>query len=109
MACLNPLVTLKTLLHVDGSEDDDTLLALMDVAEKEIIAYKYSNSANPAPESVDSEDEMTQIYAVIAGYNGIGLENQTVSIENGTHRTFHYSDMIDYIRGHVYPIVGVRP
>ena len=45
--------------------------------------------------------------AVINGYTQAGVEGQVLSIENGIHRHFNYSDMVEYIRAHVIPIAGV--
>ena len=59
------------------------------------------------PEAVPTEYEITQVQAVINGYTQAGVEGQVLSIENGIHRHFNYSDMVEYVRAHVIPIAGV--
>lgn len=54
-----------------------------------------------------TEYEITQVQAVINGYTQAGVEGQVLSIENGIHRHFNYSDMVEYVRAHVIPIAGV--
>lgn len=107
------LEMVKTILRIDtGDIQDDFLLSTyLDMAEKEILGWRYSN-ANPenVPESVPPEYDMTQIQAVVNGFTQSGVEGQVLSIENGIHRHFQYSDMVEYIRAHVIPIAGVlRP
>lgn len=75
-------------------------------AAKEIISWRYSYARKNVSE-VPEEYEMTQVHAVVAGYTLSGAENQTFHNENGIQRTFKYSDMLDYIRAHVVPKVGV--
>ena len=75
-------------------------------AAKEIISWRFSYAKKSVSE-VPEEYEMTQIHAVVAGYTLSGAENQTFHNENGIQRTFKYSDMLDYIRAHVVPKVGV--
>ena len=45
--------------------------------------------------------------AVITGLTQSGIEGQVLSIENGIHRHFRYSDMVDYIRANVIPLARV--
>lgn len=91
-------------------ETDSSLESRVEVyltaAAKEIIAWRFSY-AGKTVEEVPAEYEMTQIHAVVAGYTLSGAENQTFHNENGIQRTFKYSDMLDYIRAHVVPKVGV--
>ena len=54
-----------------------------------------------APDDVPSAYEMTQVYAVVNGFTQRGLEGQSVSIENGIHRHFDFTDMTRYIRQNV--------
>ena len=103
----------KTILRIDSGdiEDDMLLSTYLDMAEHEILGWRYSN-ANPenVPESVPPEYDMTQIQAVVNGFTQAGVEGQVLSIENGIHRHFQYADMVEYVRAHVIPIAGVlRP
>ena len=104
------LAMVKAILRIDDtdtSEDAliDTYLAM---AQQEMLAWRYSH-ANPdnVPETVPPEYEMTQVQAVINGYTQAGVEGQVLSIENGIHRHFNYSDMVEYVRAHVIPFAGV--
>lgn len=105
------LVILQTLLD-DGSgylPSDETLTTYLTLAKGEILAWMY-HLVGGVPEDVTdvpSKYEQVQIYAVVAGWTHAGAEGQTVSIENGVHRHFSYTDMLDYIHNNVLPIVRV--
>lgn len=96
---------LTTLLDADGNTSDK-LEAYLQIAEKEILSWRYSYTGH-IPDTLPAEYESTQIYAVIAGFNLSGAENQTQHTENGIMRAFKHSDMIAYIRSHVIPMAGV--
>ena len=104
------LVVLKTLLSDGGDVPSDAKLeTYLDLSEAEILAWKY-HLVGGIPNNVDNvplADEGAQIYAVVAGYTHAGSEGEQTHIENGVHRHFIYSDMVDYIRNHVLPIVRV--
>lgn len=102
------LARVKAILRIDDESEDALIEHYLDMAEQEILAWRYSN-ANPynAPMEIPSAYEMTQVQAVINGYTQSGVEGQILSIENGVHRHFSAGDMIDYIRGHVIPVAGV--
>lgn len=102
---------LEMIQTVMGIPDSDTaeverIEVYLSAAEKEILAWRYSLSGDQ-PSEVPSEFEMTQVWAVITGYSQIGAEGQSTHSENGISRTFNYSDMIQYIRRNVRPLVGV--
>lgn len=105
------LITVKTLLE-DGSgyiPTDTTLNTYLEIAESEILNWMY-HLVGGVPEGVTdvpSRYEGIQIYAVVVGWTHAGAEGQTLSIENGVHRDFKYSDMLDYIHNNVLPIVRV--
>ena len=92
---------LRSLLEVDMAEND-RLTVYLNAAGREILNWRYSY-ASEIPEAVPPEYEMTQIYAVIAGYSQSGAENQTKHTENGISRDFKYADMIAYIHANVIP------
>lgn len=94
------------LLGESDTSTEDTIEVYLKAAGREIIAWRYSYASKSVSE-VPTEYEMTQIYAVIAGFSMSGAENQTFHNENGIQRTFKYSDMLNYIRAHVVPKVGV--
>lgn len=105
------LTTLKILLE-DGSgymPTDETLNTYISLSEKEILAWMY-HLIGGVPESVTdvpAKYETVQIYAVLAGWTHAGAEGQGVSIENGVHRHFEYTDMLDYIHNNVLPYARV--
>ena len=100
------LVMVKALLRIDGDANDALLTTYLNMAEREILGWRYSYSAN-APETVPPEYEATQVQAVINGFTQGGNEGQNVSIENGIHRHFAYSDMVRYIRANVVAMAGM--
>lgn len=97
---------IKTMIGIDASDtsEDALINTYLDMAKQEILNFKYSLVGIPEDiTDVESEDEMTQIFAVVAGYNDRGAENQTSHNENQIYRTFHFTDMLEYIRNHVIP------
>ena len=105
------LNSIKILLE-DGSgymPTDETLTEYITLAKKEILAWMY-HLVGGVPEDVTevpAKYETIQIYSVIAGWTHAGAEGQIVSIENGVHRHFSYTDMLDYIHNNVLPFVRV--
>ena len=93
------------MLGNDESLDMPALMAYLEAAKREILAWLYGG--RNAPADVPAEYEMTQVHAVVAGYSQRGAENQTWHAENGVMRTFHYDDMLAYIRANVVQMVGV--
>lgn len=104
------LAMVKAILRIDDTDtsEDALITTYLDMAQQEMLSWRYSH-ANPdnVPETVPSEYEITQVQAVINGYTQAGVEGQVLSIENGIHRHFNYSDMVEYVRAHVIPIAGV--
>lgn len=105
------LTTIKALLE-DGSgymPTDTVLNTYITIAGNEILAWMY-HLVGGVPDDiteVPSKYEQIQIYAVVVGWTHAGAEGQGLSIENGVHRDFRYSDMLDYIHNNVLPIVRV--
>lgn len=110
MTAEEKLTMVKSILCIEAESatEDGLLNAYLNMAEREILGWRYSN-ANPEaiPEIVPDEYEMTQIMAVVTSYTQSGNEGQSLSIENGIHRSFRYSSMVDFIRNNVIPIAGV--
>ena len=106
MIATDKLSMLKTLLGIsaDDTSSDERLEVYLYVAEREILAWRYS-LADHIPSSLPAEYDMIQVHAVIAGYSISGAENQTTHSENGINRTYKYEDMIAYIHAHVLPMV----
>ena len=111
MTAEQKLATVKTLIE-DGSgymPADETLETYIGIAGNEILAWMY-HLIGGVPEdvtAVPSKYEGIQIYAVVVGWTHAGAEGQGLSIENGVHRDFKYSDMLDYIHNNVLPYVRV--
>ena len=105
------LLTVKTLIE-DGSgyvPSDETLNTYIAMAGNEILAWMYHlvGGVPSGVTEVPSKYEGIQIYAVIVGWTHAGAEGQGLSIENGVHRDFRYSDMLDYIHNNVLPYARV--
>lgn len=105
------LITVQTLIE-DGSgymPSDETLETYIDIAGNEILAWMYHliGGVPSGVTEVPSRYEGIQIYAVVVGWTHAGAEGQGLSIENGVHRDFKYSDMLDYIHNNVLPYVRV--
>lgn len=105
------LTTVQTLIE-DGSgymPSDETLNTYIQVAGNEILAWMYHLVGGIPADVTDvpSKYEGIQIYAVIVGFTQSGAEGQGQSIENGVHRNFKYTDMLDYIHNNVLPFVRV--
>lgn len=105
MNCASKMANLKTLLGIALSDttQDDQLNVYLSMAKEEILNWMYVNFAD-VPEDAEVPDKyaVVQVNAVIAGYNLQGGENEFKHVENGITREFHYTDMVDYIRAHVY-------
>lgn len=105
------LITVQTLIE-DGSgymPTEETLNTYITIAGNEILEWMY-HLVGGVPEdvtAVPSKYEGIQIYAVVVGWTHAGAEGQGMSIENGVHRDFKYSEMLDYIHNNVLPYVRV--
>lgn len=104
------LITLQTLLEDGGDVPSvEKLNTYLSISANEILAWMYHlvggvpSGVTDVPEKYDG----IQVYAVVAGYTQAGAEGEQTHIENGVHRHFRYSDMLDYIHNHVLPIVRV--
>lgn len=108
MTDMEKLSMLKSILGFGDNSEDATLTVYLTASQKEILAWRYSYSKDASSIiGVPGEYEMTQIFAVVAGYSQSGAENQLSHSENGISRTFKYEDMLAYIHSHVIPFVGV--
>lgn len=108
MTTAQALTYLKTVLGISDTAQDTMLTGYLDMAAFEIINFKYSLVGVPSGKTEpDDEDAITWVYAVVAGYNDRGAENQTSHNENQIYRTFHFTDMVQYIRSNVIPFARV--
>lgn len=105
------LEMVKTVLNIADSAEDQRIGVFLSAAAKEIMSWRYSYSDQfrnrDDLDEVPVEYEMTQVFAVVAGYSQSGAENETAHSENGVSHTFRYSDMVAYIRSHVIPVVKI--
>ena len=107
------LTMLKTMLFPDGVEADEVatveaqLGVYLDLASQAILKYKYEYSSSGIPEELPSAYDVVQVMAVQNGFAQAGAEGQLLSIENGIHRHWKYSDMLQYIQSAVIPIAKV--
>ena len=104
------LTVIKTLLD-DGGEmpSDEKLNTYIQIAGQEILAWKY-HLIGGVPDDVTevpAAEDVTHIYAVVAGYTHAGSEGEKQHNENSVNRVFIYADMVDYIRNNVLPYVRV--
>ncbi len=103
------LTYIKAMLGITDTSEDSLLTSYLNMAAFEIIQFKYSLVGVPdGMTEPDAEDAMTQVMAVLAGYNDRGAENQTSHNENQIYRTFHYTDMLQYIRSNIIPYARLR-
>lgn len=104
------LTVIKTLLN-DGGEmpSDEKLNTYIQIAGQEILAWKYHLVGGVPEEVTDvpAAEDVTHIYAVVAGYTHAGSEGEKQHNENSVNRVFIYSDMVGYIRNNVLPYVRV--
>jgi hypothetical protein len=102
------LAMVKTILNIDEADtsEDTRIATYLTIAGREILTWRYSYGTTEVTE-VPADYEMTQIYAVVAGYSQSGAENQRQHTENGISRVFRYADMIQYIRSNVVSLVKV--
>ena len=102
------LTAIKGMIGVSDTSLDTLLTSYLTMSTQAILQWKYSLIGVPEGKTaVDAEDEITQIHAVVAGYNIRGAENQTSHNENQIYRTFDANDMVDYIRQKVIPYARV--
>ncbi len=74
----------KRILGIGDDSEDELLTTYLTVAGKEIVSWRYSYAPEQEDErEVPGEYDMTQVFAVIAGYSQGGAENQTSHSENG--------------------------
>lgn len=110
MTNADKLTMLKAMLFPDGADPsvEPQLQVYLDLASQTILNYKYEYSKNGVPEELPPTYDGVQIMAVMNGFAQAGAEGQVLSIENGIHRHWKYSDMLEYVQNHVNPIAKVQ-
>ena len=94
------LAMVKTIMGSDAP-DDNTISSYLTLAKNEILQWRFGYNADNMPDDVEPAYEITQVQSVVNGFTQRGLEGQSVSVENGIHRHFNYTDMVRYIRANV--------
>jgi len=108
MTTAEKLTMIKSMIGVSDTSLDALLTTYLTMSTQAILQWKYSLIGVPEGKTaVDAEDEITQIHAVVAGFNIRGAENQTSHNENQIYRTFDANDMVDYVRTHIIPYARV--
>lgn len=104
------LTMLETMLFPEQTVSEAVeaqLRVYLDLASQAILKYKYEYSSGGIPEELPSAYDIVQVMAVQNGFAQAGAEGQLLSIENGIHRHWKYSDMLQYIQSAVIPIAKV--
>ncbi len=101
------LAKIKLQLNISSADMDAKLNDYLDSAKQEILSWMYINYPEVPEDVIDvpAKYEITQIQAVVAGFGLEGGENEISHNENGISRTFKYSNMVDFVRAHVFHIV----
>ena len=103
------ITALRAILGSDESKYTDAQLsAFLDLAKAELLNWYYWGKIPDTTTDVLSQHEMCQLYAVIAGLNGQGTENEMARTENGISMSFAHSDMVDYIRCNTRPLAKME-
>lgn len=102
------LTMLKAFLQITDDSQDMLLSTYLTFAKNEILSWLYQGNIPAEITDVPRQYENVQIMACVAGFNLIGAENESSHSENGITRQFKYSDMVDYIRSHVFAYAVVR-
>lgn len=97
---------IKNILNISDNDSDELLNTYLDMAKSTILELKY-NYLPEVPKELSPEDEMIQVYSVIAGFNNRGNENMTGTTENGITSQYKYSDMLAYIKNNIIPYAKV--
>mgnify|MGYP003301143847 CR=1 FL=1 len=112
MTNADKLTMLETMLFPEETTIEPSIEAqlqvYLDLASQTILNFKYEYSVNGVPEELPPAYDTVQIMAVMNGFAQAGAEGQVLSIENGIHRHWKYSDMLEYVQNHVIPIAKVR-
>ena len=104
------LTKIKVILSDGGIlPSDEKLSVYLELAKQVILNQMYDQIGGIPAEVTDvpARYEVTQIYAVIAGFTHAGSEGETQHNENGINRVFTQTDMESYIRDRVFPIARV--
>lgn len=104
------IAAIKSIMNIPESDTslNDKLSSYLDLAEREIIQWLYSQVGVPTTPEVPERYEVTQIYSVVVSFTIEGAEGQTSHSENGIARVFRFNTMVDYIRKNVIPYARIK-
>ena len=101
---MDKLSTLKVLLGVTDTSDDQLLLTFLSFAEGKILErlYPYDGEKNELPQRYNGKQLEIAVYL----YNKQGAEGQTAHSENGVSRTYGSADVPESMLRGIAPFVG---
>lgn len=101
------LAKVKQILGITDESYDEKLTMYLNLSKDELLSWLYSGKIPEGVTDVPPMYEVTQIMACVVGFGLEGAEGQLAHSENGISRSWKYSDMVEYIRNHVFPNVEV--
>lgn len=101
---MDKLSTLKVLLGVTDTSEDQLLLTFLSLAEEKILErlYPYNVEKNELPQRYNGKQLEIAVYL----YNKQGAEGQTAHSENGISRTYESADVPESMLRGIAPFVG---
>jgi len=101
---VDKLSTLKVLLGVTDTSEDQLLLTFLSLAEEKILErlYPYDGEKKELPQRYNGKQLEIAVYL----YNKQGAEGQTVHSENGISRTYESADVPESMLRGIAPFVG---
>lgn len=107
MAELDKISTLRTLLGIEGEEQDGILSVYLGMAESAMLDRLHPFSTDPLSESLPPRYATLQVEIAQFLYLKAGAEGQTAHSENGVSRTYAGDGIPESLLGRITPIVGV--
>lgn len=101
---MDKLSTLKVLLGVTDTSEDQLLLTFLSLAEEKILErlYPYDGEKKELPQRYNGKQLEIAVYL----YNKQGAEGQTAHSENGISRTYESADVPESMLRGIAPFVG---
>jgi len=94
MNLLNPFETIKSLLRITDTEQDDILKVYINLAEGLIVSLYYDDDIDTI---LTNSDTLLVIEAVIDLWNKAGAEGSKSVNDGGVTNTFAYANMREFI------------
>lgn len=107
MAQPEVIAMVKKILMLKDNDSDETIAAMLDIANDAILDRLYCASGRPEGVDTIPRDCMPiLVNSVVISYSQIGAEGELSHNEDGVSRDYNYSNMLEYINRHVIPFVG---